>query len=87
MQVCFVQVISPFLDPVTRSKIVFIDAASEADRRAQLAMHVSASAVAACAGNNANNINVEAYGQRMQKLDEERSASYDAFQKASGIVS
>lgn len=77
------QVISPFLDPVTRSKIIFIDAASADERRNTLAKHVPASAVAACTSDSAK-IDVEGFARRMRRLDEERRGAYNAFCKAAG---
>ena len=76
-----VQVISPFLDPVTRSKIVFISDSTEGERRVKLANLVSAGAVEACAGGNPS-IDPESYGHRMRKLDADRSAMYEAFLRA-----
>ena len=82
-QVCWCgwQLISPFLDSVTRSKIVFIDAASENDRQSYLAKYVPASTVAACTI-DASNIDTSAFARRMQELDDDRKESYNAFCKA-----
>ncbi|KAK9813813.1 hypothetical protein WJX73_010598 [Symbiochloris irregularis] len=60
--------ISPFLDPVTRSKIEFISTSSEEQRVEQLSKLVASSAVDACAATRPD-VDVESYAQRMRQLD------------------
>lgn len=73
-----VQLISPFLDPVTRAKIVFISTSSEEQRVEQLSQMVASSAVDACADNRPE-VDVEGYAKRMRQLDAERRQQYNAF--------